>query len=120
MIMRRVFLTSIFGLAITARTAFAQADPLAGSFAALSETQRRSAQDQMAMAGLYDGAVDGAFGPKTRASLVNTAVFIRDNSYGKVVFDLAKPAHASRFLNALSKGELGKYLWGEGDESAGG
>jgi hypothetical protein len=118
--LRRTLLTTMFGLAISAGVVFAQTDPLAESFAMLGVEKRRAVQEQLAMAGLYDGVVDGAFGPKTRNSLINGAVFIKDNSYGRVAFDLTKPDQARQFIGALANGELAKYLWGEGDESESG
>lgn len=115
---RRTFFFFFPTLAIAAGVAQAQGDPLAAAFSALSPTARRSAQEQLATGGFYDGKIDGAYGARTRSALINAAAFIKDNSYGRKSFELSSSAGASGFVTALSKGELATYLWGEGDESA--
>lgn len=100
--------------------AFAEQDTLAAAFARLSPSQRRTAQEKLSNGGFYMGSIDGAYGAGTNAGLQNAAIFIKDNSYNKIVFDLSSRADADRFLAALADGELDKYLWGEGDENDGG
>lgn len=117
---RRTLLLSLPAVLAVGTRAFAEADPLAAAFARLSPSQRRTAQEKLSSAGFYMGSIDGAYGAGTNAGLLNAAIFVKDNSYDKVAFDLSSSADADRFLAALTGGELDKYLWGEGDESEGG
>lgn len=117
---RRTFFFFFPALAITAGAAHAQSEQLSAAFGALSAAARRAAQEQLANGGFYDGKIDGAYGGRTQTALINAAAFINDNSYGRKSFDLSSSAGARSFVSSLSKGELAKYLWGEGDESASG
>ncbi|NBZ88989.1 peptidoglycan-binding domain-containing protein [Stagnihabitans tardus] len=117
---RRSLLLSLPAMFLSAGAAFAQTDALANAFAALSAQGRRAVQEQLAFGGFYGGSVDGAYGPRTRSALINAAAFIRENSYGRAQFKLSDQADAQRYLTALTRGDLAKYLWGEGDESEGG
>ncbi len=117
---RRLFVLAAPIMLATVSMARAEADVLADAFDRLPAAGKLAAQEKLAAGGFYAGTPDGAFGPKTKAALTNAAVFITNNSYGKVVFDLTTADGADRFLAALAKGELDKYLWGEGDESDGG
>jgi hypothetical protein len=58
--------------------------------------------------------------PRTRSALINAAAFIRENSYGRAQFTPSDQADAQRYMTALARGDLAKYLWGDGDESEGG
>lgn len=117
---RRAFFFSVPAFAITAGAAHAQNNQLSAAFNALSAAARRTAQEQLAAGGFYDGKIDGAYGGRTQSALINAAAFIKDNSYGRKSFDLSSNAGARSFVISLSKGELAKYLWGEGDKSASG
>ena len=117
---RRSFLLSLPVSLALAQGAGAQTDPLATAFARLPAAARRAAQERLLGAGFYSGAVDGKFGRGTAFGLAQAAIFITDNSYGKVRFDLTTPRGAETFLSALAGGQLDKYLWGEGDEADGG
>lgn len=118
---RRCLLLSLPAIFLSAGAAFAQtADALASAFAALSPEGRRAVQEQLAFGGFYDGSVDGAYGPRTRSALINAAALIRENSYSRERFTLSDQADAQRYMTALARGDLAKYLWGEGDESEGG
>lgn len=114
---RRDFITSISGLILCAGTATAEQDPLRGAFENLSPAARLSGQEQLSMGGFYSGRIDGAYGPNTRSALVSAATFIADNSYGRVTFDIKSTSGASAFVNAIARGEMAKYMWGEGDEA---
>lgn len=117
---RRAFLFAApLSLAAFAK-AHAETDVLAQAFNRLPKSVRLSAQQKLSAGGFYNGRPDGSFGPGTKAALINVASFIKDNSYGKVVFELTSGQDADRFLLALARGELDKYLWGEADESEGG
>lgn len=117
---RRTLLLSLPAVFSFGSGAFAQQDILAAAFGRLSPDGRRTAQEKLAAGGFYMGGIDGTYGAGTNAALLNAAIFVKDNSYGKVVFDLSSGADADRFLAALTGGDLDKYLWGEGDESDGG
>lgn len=117
---RRAFVLAASLSVIVGSEARAETDVMADAFNKLSMSSRLAAQEKLAMGGFYNGKLDGAFGPGTRSALVNTAMFIKDNSYGKVVFDLTAPQEADLFLSSLTSGDLDKYLWGEADESEGG
>lgn len=117
---RRSFLLAGPALVIATASAKAQDDALAAAFENMPPTARVGAQERLAAGGFYSGRVDGAFGPGTKSAIINAAAFVKDNSYGKVVFDLSSTDGATRFLTALTAGDLDKYLWGEGDEAEGG
>ncbi|MFN4193906.1 MAG: peptidoglycan-binding domain-containing protein [Tabrizicola sp.] len=117
---RRQILLSLPAALILPAPLLAEGDALRAAFEGLSPAARRAAQEQLAMAGFYSGGIDGAFGPGTRRGLVQAAEFIGQNSYGRTRFDLASPKGAAAYVQALARGDLGKYLWGEGDESDGG
>lgn len=117
---RRQMLLSLPAALILPAPLLAGGDALQSAFEGLSPSARRAAQEQPAMAGFYSGGIDGAYGPGTRRGLVQAAEFIRQNSYGRTRFDLASAKGAKAYVQALAAGELGKYLWGEGDEGEGG
>lgn len=117
---RRSFLLSIPATLVAITSAHAEGDALGVAFNNLSASARVAAQEKLSAGGFYTAAIDGSFGPGTKSAIVNAAVFVKDNSYGKVVFDLSSQSGAEGFLAALTGGELDKYLWGEGDESEGG
>jgi hypothetical protein len=117
---RRHLLLALPVLVLTSAIAKAQASTLAVAFAELPPAARRAAQEQLALGGLYDGRIDGAYGPRTQAALVSAAQFITDNSNGRTSIDLNSSGGAQSYLNALARGEFAKYLWGEGDENASG
>ncbi|NHB76427.1 peptidoglycan-binding domain-containing protein [Rhodobacter calidifons] len=116
---RRSILLSLSAFLTLAPGLQAGGDALQAAFESLSPAARRSAQEQLAMAGFYRGGIDGAYGPGTRKALVQAAAFIEQNSYGRTRFDLASEKGARTYLRALAAGDLGKYLWGEGDEADG-
>lgn len=115
---RRQFVSLLSIAPFASSALYAQQDVLQKAFESLTEAARKSAQSQLAMAGFYSGQIDGAYGAATRSALTNAAQFIFENSYQKVSFDLSTPEGAQTYLDALSRQELDKYLWGEGDESA--
>ena len=117
---RRNLLLSLPAIVFLAQGLRAGSDALQAAFEALSPAARRAAQEQLAMAGFYMGGIDGAYGPGTHQALVQAADFIDQNSYGRTRFDLGSDKGTKAYVRALASGELGKYLWGEGDESEGG
>lgn len=116
---RRTILLSLPAFLTLAPALHAGGDALQAAFEALSPAGRRAAQDQLAMAGFYTGGIDGAYGPGTRKALVQAAAFIEQNTYGRTRFDLGSAKGAGTYVRALASGNLGKYLWGEGDEADG-
>ncbi len=100
--------------------AYAGEDVLAAGYNQLSSAAKRSVQEKLTAGGFYSGTIDGAYGRGTKSALIKCAVFIKDNSYGKVVFDLTTADGAVHFLDGLARGELDKYLWGDADESENG
>lgn len=116
---RRTILLSLPVFLTLARSLHAGGDALQAAFESLSPAARRAAQEQLAMAGFYNGGLDGTYGPGTRRALAEAATFIEQNTYGRTRFDLASAKGAGSYLRALAAGELGKYFWGEGDESDG-
>lgn len=114
---RRSFLLSIPATLVATTFAHSEEDALAAAFNNLSATTKVVAQEKLASSGFYTATLDGSFGPGTRSALINAAIFVNDNSYGKLTFDLSSPTGAGQFLAALTAGDLDKYLWGEGDES---
>jgi hypothetical protein len=117
---RRSFLLAMPAMMVAITSVAAEGDALAEAFSNLSAAARASVQEKLAAGGFYAARIDGSFGPGTRSAIINAAVFVKDNSYGKVKFDVASPDGAERFLAALTAGDLDKYLWGEGDEFDGG
>ena len=117
---RRSFLLSLPVSMLVITAAHAESDVLATAFNDLSVSARMASQEKLAAGGFYTGGLDGSFGPGTKSAIINAAAFVKDNSYGKAVFDLSSMDGAERFLAALTSGGLDKYLWGEGDEAEGG
>lgn len=117
---RRSFLLSAPAILVTIASAHAEGDVLAIAFNNLSAAARVTAQEKLATGGFYAAALDGSFGPGTKSAIINAAVYVKDNSYGKVIFDLSSQSGAEQFLSALTTGDLDKYLWGEGNEEDGG
>lgn len=117
MLLRRSFVFSSIVAATVPLAALAQNNPLQSAFEGLGDSGRRAAQKQLQAGGFYNGAIDGSYGRGTQSALTNAADFIYENSYQKVRFDLASLTDARRYLNALARGDLGKYLFGEGDEA---
>jgi len=117
---RRSFLLSVPAMMVAMTSAFAEEDVLAAAFNRLPSSARVASQEKLAASGFYNGGFDGVYGPGTRSAIINAAALVKDNSYGKLVFDLSSRHDAGRFLAALAGGEFDKYLWGEGDEAEGG
>ncbi|MFN7223140.1 MAG: hypothetical protein ACK4MS_03910 [Paracoccaceae bacterium] len=113
---RREFLVALTcGIVTYAAGARAQTDPLEAAFNALPMQARRSCQIELQMAGLYSGAVDGAYGKGTRAGLVAAAGKITaDGRRGKP--DVTTPDGARAYLALLANGEYMNQLYDEGNE----
>ena len=117
---RRSLLLAVPIMMLAITSASAQEDSLSIAFNNLSQAAKGTAQEKLAAGGFYTGKLDGTFGPGTRSAIMNAAVFVKDNSYGKVAYNLSSSNGPKRFLAALTAGDLDKYLWGEGDEAEGG
>ncbi|MBU2959197.1 peptidoglycan-binding protein [Paracoccus sp. 1_MG-2023] len=115
--LRRFFILAAMAALAVPSVSMAQANPLQSSFEKLADRDRRAAQEQLQTGGFYTGAIDGRYGRGTQSGLINAAEFIYENSYRKVRFDLSSPAGTQGYLTALARGDLGKYLFGEGDEA---
>ena len=105
------------GFALLASGAQAQSDPLEAAFAALPQAARKQAQQEMAFAGFYNSAIDGAYGRGTATGLRKTAEFVAYSSDGKVTPQTGTAAGAQAFVRDLASGRLAKWLYGEGDEN---
>ena len=114
---RRLTLLSFAALVVATGRAVAQNDPLGDAFRVMPAVARRAIQENLSIGGFYSGAVDGKYGSKTRKALIDAGSFIADNSYGKIRYDLDHPDQAQRYITDLARGDLAKYLWGEGDEA---
>ena len=123
---RRVFLKSLLtvcsvaalGLAI-AGSASAQTLDRAGlqaAFEALPASGRSMVQSELQTAGLYQGVIDGSYGRRTEAALIEGAEFLAYNSRGQVTVDLSGAAGTSAYLRGLAGGEYAAWLYGEGAE----
>lgn len=116
---RELLAAATAALFVLSRGAAAQSDPLAEAFAGLGTSARKAAQSELQTAGFYAGAIDGSYGAGTRKALEQAARFISDNSRGKARPQVGTTAGAKAFLVALSKGEMAKWLYGEGEEGEG-
>ena len=105
------------GLALVSSGALAQNDPLEAALAALPQAARKQAQQEMAYAGFYPYAIDGAYGRGTATGLRKAAEFVAYSSYGKVKPQIGNAAGATAFVRDLASGKMGKWLYGEGDEN---
>lgn len=63
------------------------------------------AQERLAAGNILAGLM--ALSVRTKSAIINAAAFVKDNSYGKVVFDLSSTDGATRFA-ALTAGDLDK------------
>ncbi|MFZ1471052.1 MAG: peptidoglycan-binding domain-containing protein [Paracoccaceae bacterium] len=118
---RRAFLLSLASLALAPALGAQEAAPfnavaLRRAFDALPAASRKKAQEELQIAGLYHGALDGRYGPGTERALAAGAGFIAFNSRNTVVPDLLTDAGIAAFLGALGTGGMAAYLYGEGDE----
>lgn len=114
---RRALIAIGIFAAVFPAIAIAQSNPLQAAFEGLGDSGKRAAQEQLQAGGFYEGSIDGQYGRGTQSALTNAAQFIYENSYQKVQFDLSSSAGAQRYVSALARGDLGKYLFGEGDEA---
>ena len=111
-----LLLTSLLSDAVPAQ---AQSDPrrawLAAAFESLSDSHRRVVQEELDLAGLYTGGVDGRFGAGTEQALLKSVDFLAWNSNGHLRIPLASPADADRYLADLSQRVHSLWLYGEGE-----
>lgn len=103
--------------AILPLVALAQSSTLQVAFENLMDSDRRAAQEQLQAGGFYNGVIDGRYGYGTQKALTDAADFIYENSYRRVRFNPSSAAGAQQYLAALARGDLSKYLFGEGDEA---
>lgn len=115
--LRRSFALAVLVSTILPSFVLAQNSPLQAAFEDLHDSGRRTAQEQLQAGGFYSGSIDGRYGRGTQSALINAADFIYENSYRRVQFDLSSLPGAQLYLTALARGDLGKYLFGEGDEA---
>lgn len=116
---REMLAASTAALFVFSGGASAQSDPLAAAFDDLGMAARKAVQSEVQIAGFYTGAVDGAYGPGTRKALAQAARFIAENSRGKAQPKVTTAAGAQAFLAAMARGDMAKWLYGEGNESDG-
>lgn len=115
--MKRRALLAALAIAMTAPagSGWAQNDPLEAAFNALSAESRRHCQIELQMAGLYAGALDGAFGKGTRAGLVEAARKIAATGKGDAP-DITTLEGASTFVRQMSVGAYMNPLYDDGAE----
>ncbi len=112
---REMLLAVTCGLVTYAGGARAQTDLLEAAFAELPMHARRSCQVELQMAGLYAGAVDGAYGKGTRAGLIAAAKKnAADGRRGKP--DVTSLAGARAYLKRMANGEYMNQLYDDGYE----
>ncbi len=112
---RELLIALTAGLVAHAGGVLAQTDPLGAAFAELPTQARRACQVEMQLAGLYGGAVDGAYGKGTRAGLIAAAKMIAaDGRRGKP--DVSTLAGARAYLKRMANGEYMNQLYDDGYE----
>ncbi|MGP3698722.1 hypothetical protein [Rhodobacter sp. NSM] len=89
---------------------------LEAAFAALTTEERVIVQEELEIAGLHAGPVDGSTGPGDGRTLEDAAAFIEENSAGMVVVPLATDEEARSFAKSLAERGYSSWLYGEGDE----
>ena len=114
---RRVFLACALTSAAIPFAAIARdIPPLRAAFETLAPSARRSVQDELAIAGFYEGAIDGRYGPRTERGLIAAAAHLSENSGGRVRVDVTSARGSRAYVADLAAGRHAKWLYGEGDE----
>ena len=114
---RRRFLVLCAAVAAVPLAAAAQdRRALRAAFDALPASGRRSVQDELAITGLYDGALDGRYGPRTERGLIAAAAHLTRNWSRLVWPDVSSPSGARAFVQELAARRLSTWLYGEGED----
>ncbi len=79
------------------------------AFAELDEASRRAVQAELQRVGLYDGTVDGSYGPGTEKALVRAVERLQQDSF-EVTILLDTEADAVSFLFVLAEGGYAQWL----------
>lgn len=99
--------------------AFAAGDVIGDAFNALSKPDRIAVEEEMQTGGLYDGPLDGGYSQAVKTGIEETAQLVFSNGYEGPAMDLTTPAGAAAFLKATASGDMGKWIYGEGEEMDG-
>lgn len=86
------------------------------AFVYLAPQYRRQIQNELAIAGLYNGGIDGEYGPGTEQALIEGAAYIEWSSSGRLYYDLNSPRGIVNYFQDLLTGEAAAWLYGEGEE----
>ena len=113
------FATAVTVTAFVPTSAVAQQDVLAAAFEGVGNQGRRAVQSKLKDAGLYNGGIDGQYGPGTRGAIVAAADFVHESSYQRVKPDISSAAGARAFVSEIAAGNMDKWFWGEGAECDG-
>jgi hypothetical protein len=99
--------------------AFASDDVIGDAFNALSKPDRIAVEEEMQTGGLYDGPLDGSYSEAVKTGVEETAQQVFSNGYEGPAMDLTTPAGAAAFLKSTASGDMGKWIYGEGEEMDG-
>lgn len=113
------FVTAVTVTSVTPTAAVAQQDVLAAAFEDVGNQGRHAVQSKLKEAGLYNGGIDGRYGPGTRAAIVAAAALVHEGSYQRVKPDILSAAGARAFVSEIAVGNMDKWFWGDGDECDG-
>lgn len=114
--LRRTLLLICLSLAFPA---FASGDVIGDAFNGLSKPDRIAVEEEMQTGGLYDGPLDGAYSEAVKIGVEQTAQLVFSNGHEGPAMDLTTPAGAAAFLKATALGDMGKWIYGEGEEQDG-
>ncbi len=111
--LRGTLICLLLSLPLSAKAA---TDVIASAFNALSQDDRVAVEEEMQTGGLYNGPLDGIYSEAVRTGVEDTAQQVFSNGYEGPALDLTTPKGAVDFLKATAKGDMGKWIYGEGEE----
>lgn len=85
-------------------------------FHQLSLEERQNVQQELASVGLYNGDIDGVYGPGTEEGLGMLPDYLAANTIDHIVVELENAGDVHRFVKELGQGLWTGYLMGEDGE----
>ena len=82
------------------------------AYTSMGLSERKMVQEELKKAGLYEGSIDGIFGPATAYALAQTPEFLRTHTADSIEVPLDTPQDTARFVRELGAGDWGDFLYG--------
>lgn len=94
------------------------ADWLLIGYSALGDADRRVVQQELALAGVYTGAVDGGVDGAIAQALAETPAFLERHTDDGITVPLDTAEDGARFVRELAAQEWSGFLYGTASENA--